>query len=127
MVFAKTTTLFKLTANTYATSYHGDNFFDDTYVGKVSVRGLDRFYTGSGGYIAYPTYSRVTYDVQGNISQKQVNPNGKTDSNIRTASITVKDKWNIGSKTKVYGKYGEGWVSNGQPSRKAIQNNMKHE
>lgn len=112
-VSAKVSTLFKLTSNTYATSEHGDSYFADTYYGKVSVRGADRFYTGS--YTAYPTYSQITYDVQGDKTVKKVSSKSKSDTTARKGSVTVKDKWNIGSKTKVYGKYGSGFVSNDAP------------
>lgn len=108
-VSASVSTLFRLTEDTYATSEHADDFFADEYIGRVSVRGKDRFYTGL--YTAYPTYSKVTYDVQGDISSKQVDSTGKNDDKVRTGSITVKDKWNLGSKTKVYGNYGSGYFS----------------
>ena len=99
-------TLFSLTPYTYATSTHGDNYSADTYYGFVSVRGADRLVVGTSA--CYPTYSEVTYNVQGTIYQRRVYSQGKNDQVVRTDSITVKDLWNTDSKTQVYGGYGYG-------------------
>lgn len=62
----------------------------------------------------YPTWCRITYDVQGEISSKQVDSYGKDNQSTYKSSITVQDPWNIGSKTKVFGNYGTGYVNNAQ-------------
>lgn len=123
-ISAKVSDLARVSKDTYVTSEHGDNYFADTYYGTVSVKGKDRFFNGT--YTAYPTFSRITYDVQGTTYQKQVNSTGKTDATVRTGKITVKDKWNIGSKTKVYGNIGAGFYSNAMPSRTKKSCILKH-
>lgn len=112
-ISAKVSELARVGQNTFVTSDHADNFLADTYYGFVSVKGTEWFYNGS--YTAYPSFSRITYDVQGTKYQKQVNSTGKTDSTVRTGNITVKDKWNFGSKTKVYANIGAGFASNAMP------------
>lgn len=114
-ISAKVSEIARVSNDTYVISEHADNYLADKYYGTVSVKGKDRFYNGT--YTAYPTFSRITYDVQGTIYQKQVNSNSKTDATVRKGEITVQDKWNIGSKTKVYGNIGNGFVSNAQPTR----------
>mgnify|MGYP003518062085 CR=1 FL=1 len=112
---ALTSYLVNLTGNTYVKSYHADNYFADTYTGTVSVRGADRFYDPRSLTTCWPGWTRITYDVQGNISQKQINSTGSSDKTTRTATITVEDKWNIGPKTNVYGNYGANFFSNDAP------------
>lgn len=112
-VSAETLVLARVGDETYVKSEHADDFFADTYDGTVSVKGTDWFYNGS--YTAYPTYSKITYDVQGTKYVKQVNSTGKTDSNTKTGTITVKDKWNFGPKTQMYGDIGQGFASNTSP------------
>lgn len=102
------TYLISKTANTYARSYHDDNYFADKYLGEVSIRGADRFYEGNN--ICYPTFTRLTYDVQGKPSVVSVNSNGMNDTAVRQNSITVYDEWNLGPKTQVYGNYGYGYT-----------------
>lgn len=101
---AKTTTLVYLTPNTYVTSTHPDNYSADKYTGYLSIRGADRFVYGN--IVAYPTWVRITYNVQGKITTKQVNSSGPYDATVRTGSVVVNDYWNIGPKTQVYGNFG---------------------
>lgn len=112
-IHAAEITVARLTPNTYVTSEHGDEFLADIYIGKAYVRGTDWFY--SGGMTCYPTWSKVTYNVQGSISTRQVNSLGKEDATVRSTSITVKDKWNFGSKTQVYGNFGSSKANNATP------------
>ena len=109
-LFAKTSYLVKISNKTYVSSYHPDDFFADQYYGTVSVLGTDRFYEAR--HLSYPTYTKITYDVQGKITSCEVKSTGKNDTKVRTDKITVKDKWNLGSKTKVYGNYGYRFASN---------------
>lgn len=103
---AATVYVYQLTQYTYATSTHPDNYTADSYTGLVSVRGADRLIVGNK--VCYPTYSQITYNVQGTPYQKTVYSQGKSDYQVRTATIVVKDYWNIGPKTQVYGGYGYG-------------------
>ncbi|MDD2213645.1 MAG: hypothetical protein PHR21_03780 [Oscillospiraceae bacterium] len=101
-IFAETITLDSWSNNTYVQSYHSDNYFADTYTGTVSVRGADRKLDGSS-YV-YPAESRITYDVQGDRTVATISPSSDIDTNTKSKSIEVKDKWNLSSdKTQVYG------------------------
>ena len=91
--------LVKFSSNTYATS---DHINIDTYVGVASVYGLDRRLTDNVWH--YPAITRVTYNVQGNISRAEAYATGNTDSVGRKKSITVKDIWNYGPVTEAYGR-----------------------
>lgn len=93
-----------LSSRTYVENYH-EGRLSDTYVGTVSVYGAD--WIDIGGKFGYPTYSRITYDVQGDVSSKQVNSTGPNDAKQRIAKITVKDKWNFGSKTTCKYSFGK--------------------
>lgn len=95
---AKVTVLDWWSSNTYVTSEHGDSYWADTYTGTVSIKGTDRKYNGSR-YL-YPVFSRITYNVQGDITKKQVNSRGGDDNVRKIATVIVKDKWNFGAKTK---------------------------
>lgn len=110
--FAGTITLDSWSSKTYVSSYHPDNYFADTYVGTVSICGTDRKSNG-GGWL-YPHESKVTYDVQGDVRTCSVYSNSDTDNTTRTNSITVKDEWDAGPKTQVYGKI-VGWESDFGP------------
>ena len=93
-----------LSSRTYVKNYH-EGGLSDTYVGTVSVYGAD--WIDIGGRFGYPIYSRITYNVQGDVSSRQVNSTGSDDIKQRVSSITVKDKWNFGSKTTCNYSFGK--------------------
>lgn len=100
---ASTTTIFQISSYTYATSTHGDEETADTYYGTVSIRGADRVVIGND--VCYPVRSNLYYNVQGRLYEVHVSSQGKNDKVQRTNSITVKDLWNLGPKTTVWGNY----------------------
>lgn len=79
------------------TSEHGDNYFADTYYGTASVRGADRVKINH--MIYYYNWTRIVYNVQGDIYSTTAPSYGKDNPNQVIRTITVKDKWNFGSKT----------------------------
>lgn len=103
---AAKTNLVYVSANTYVTSDHADDYFADIYYGEVSVRGADRFTVGKE--ICYPKWTRITYNVQGKVTTLQTDSNGMNDTVTRKKNVTVRDEWNNGLKTQVYGNYGYG-------------------
>ncbi|MCM3741607.1 hypothetical protein M3210_15240 [Oceanobacillus luteolus] len=103
-VSASTTTLWRHSSNTYVTSYHPDNYFSDYYKGTASVIGTDRISQGNHTYSF--AWTRITYDVQGDVSSKTANSRSSTDNVRRSTILEVYDKWNNGSKTKAYYNYG---------------------
>lgn len=76
----------QLSDRTYVHNEH-EGFWSDTYIGTVSVYGKDVLVEGQ--YFYYPNFSRITYDVQGDISREQVDSYGENDSIQRTSQITV--------------------------------------
>lgn len=98
--YAKVTTLWRATSTTYVTSEHGDDYFADTYYGTASVRGADRVKINHMVY--YYEWTRIVYDVQGDIYSTTAHSYGKDNTNQVIRTITVKDKWNFGPKTRVY-------------------------
>lgn len=116
-VNASVTTLFKFSSGTFVTSEHADNYFADTYIGTAAVRGTDKIYNGSyhPPGIYYFTWTRVTYNVQGDFSSTTAYSSGPTDNVSRKSQITVKDKWNFGSKTEVYWNRGLKYLSGEAP------------
>ncbi len=98
---AKTTWIHKLSSYTYVKSYHPDNFFADTYTGTLSIKGSERY---GDRRSEYPYSARITYDVQGSITRGFLYSEGERDTKVRTKVVTVKDKWNLGPKTKVFGE-----------------------
>ncbi len=90
---------------TYVESYHSDSYLADEYKGTVSVYGLEEIIQDGRWY--YPTYSRLVYDVQGDITNLQVYSTGETDSKQRIDTVTVKDKWNAGDKTTCKYSFGK--------------------
>lgn len=103
---AAETYLVDISGSTYVKSNHADNYTADIYYGEVSVRGADRFTIGKE--ICYPKWTRITYDVQGKITTLQTDSSGMNDSVTRKKNVTVRDDWNNGPKTQVYGNYGYG-------------------
>lgn len=108
-IFAGTTYLWKHSADTYVSSYHPDNYFADSYKGVASVKGTDRT-LNSDGRNAYFKWVKISYDVQGEISERIAYSQGKNSSKVVKETITVKDKWNAGPKTRAYYSYGLGLV-----------------
>lgn len=102
--FGSIKTLWKVTSNTYVSSEHGDNFFADTYYGIAAVRGTDRSLNSSYRNVYYK-WTKITYDVQGDIYSTTAYSANKNDSTKVVENITVKDKWNFGPQTKVYYNY----------------------
>ncbi|MFQ9510027.1 MAG: hypothetical protein ACLRZ7_03695 [Lachnospiraceae bacterium] len=113
VVSAKVTDLARWTSSTYVTSEHDDFYFADTYIGTVSVKGTDRHYNGR--YTEYPASSRITYNVQGDITRGEIFSEGSGDSLVRKKTITVRDKWNFGPVTTVVGSIGGQFFSNVGP------------
>ncbi|MFM1538402.1 hypothetical protein [Helcococcus bovis] len=97
--------LWKATSTTYVKSEHPDGYFSDTYYGTASVRGADR--VKRNNMIYYYDWTQITYDVQGDIYKTRADSYGKNNPNQIIREITVKDKWNLGPKTKVYYNYSE--------------------
>lgn len=113
---AAVTRLWTGTTNSWVSSEHGDNYFADKYIGRVSVRGSERF-EGS----KFIQWTRVTYDVQGDLSSRTISSMNPSDSVTRQASIEVSDKWNLGAKTVVRYKYGACYVSVCSPNAMSIE------
>lgn len=88
------------TENKLISSEHAGGL-SDTYYGKVSIYGKDRKQVGI--VWKYPHCCRITYDVQGEITTARIFSNGEKDGVVRTKEVTVKDKWNFGSKTTAQG------------------------
>ncbi|MET3617894.1 hypothetical protein ABID14_001529 [Peptoniphilus olsenii] len=78
--FASVNTLWRASDYTFVKSEHGDNFLADTYIGTASVRGRDRGVSSDGRNIYY-TWTRITYDVQGDIQSATAESGGKYNSN----------------------------------------------
>ncbi|MFM1564728.1 hypothetical protein [Helcococcus ovis] len=103
--FASVMTLWQATSTTYVKSEHPDHFFADTYYGTASVRGADRV---KENHVIYCyNWTKITYDVQGDKYSTTANSYGKDNTNQVVREITVKDKWNYGTKTGVYYDYSE--------------------
>lgn len=98
------TTWWGYTEYTYVSTYHSDFYLSDTYTGTVSVRGAD--WIGELPNFHWPMYSRIKYDVQGNIFTTEVNSKNERDEVQRMDTITVKDIWNFGSATTCTYKIG---------------------
>lgn len=98
--YAKVTTLWRVTSTTYVTSEHADDYLADTYYGTASVRGADR--VKKNNMIYYYNWTRIVYDVQGEIYSTTAPSYGKDHPNQVIRTITVKDKWNDGPKTIAY-------------------------
>lgn len=104
VVNGKTTTLWRHSSYTYVTSYHPANYFSDYYKGIASVRGLDRIARGNRYYGM--AWTRITYDIQGNVSSKTAKSTSNSDKTRRQVVLEAYDKWNVGSKTKALYNYG---------------------
>lgn len=98
--FAKTTILDSISDKTFISSEHSGGL-SATYHGKVSIYGKDRKQVGI--VWKYPHCCRITYDVQGDITTESILSKGEKDGVVRTKEVTVKDKWNFGSKTTAKG------------------------
>lgn len=88
--------LMQYTPNTYVNNIH-EGFWSDTYQGVTAIKGSD--WISSGGFFKYPTFSRITYNVQGSITVGEIKSQGPNDAVARKKTTTVKDKWNDGPKT----------------------------
>lgn len=108
---AGTVDLWRHSASTFVSSYHGDDFWADTYVGTASVKGADRIRGGDGIYGF--SWTEFTYDVQGDITNGRAYSWGINDTTPRSVSKEVPDKWNDGTKTRVYYDYGLTYVGLG--------------
>lgn len=100
---ASWTTLWQASSSTYVKSYHGDNYWADEYIGRVGVWGIDRNIIS--GVDHYYKSTQITYDVQGEISVLKVESLSSSDGIRRVKEFVVKDKWNFGTKTKVFYNY----------------------
>lgn len=108
-IFAGTTYLWRHSADIYVSSYHPDSYFADTYTGVASVKGTDCT-LNSDNRNAYFKWVKISYDVQGDIYQKTAFYQGKNSSKVVKVTLIVKDKWNLGPKTKAYYSYRLGLV-----------------
>lgn len=102
VIYAKTTTLVKLSKNTYVYSDHEDWSFD--YVGTLSINGLESFWIG--GYKYVPTWISMKYTRKGTtLSYGRIYENGglTVKSNVyATDSIDL-----FGNQTQVFYDYGK--------------------
>ena len=96
-------TLWRASNQTYVKSYHPSEYFADKYYGEASVKGSDRTFTPTVAY--YYLWTRISYDVQGDIKRAYAYSQGPNSNFQDKANITVKDKWNLGPKTKSYYAY----------------------
>lgn len=86
----------ELTAKTWAENQH-EGYFNDEYIGTVSVCGADTVYQQN--VAMYPSYTRLTYNVQGEETIIRVNSTGDTDTKQRIVTKKVNDEWNMGAET----------------------------
>lgn len=92
--------LFTWAPNTYVDSSHPTI---DRYDGVVSVKGTD--WAASNGYFRYPCWTRLTYNVQGQVTVLEVKSLGQSDANARVQKKSVYDQWNFGSETTAQYNY----------------------
>lgn len=117
--------LWWVSSGTYVSTYHADNYWADTYYGTASVRGTDRTYDYKKGYKSYYVWTKITYDVQGDIYYAKAYSRGKKDSVARVDKVTAYDKWNDGEKTRALYNYQTAFVDTKPgpiPSKKAKSN-----
>lgn len=77
--FAKFQYLWKGGSGTWVSTEHGDSYWADTYYGEASIKGTDRGYSNRGELICY-TWTKITYDVQGDLSYKIAYSPGQNSS-----------------------------------------------
>lgn len=106
--------LWKFSDGTYVSTEHG-GFFADTYYGTASVRGTDRTYNSQYGNRAYFLWTKITYDVQGDITSTTAYSGGPNNSSDVVKKITAKDKWNDEKKTIAYYDYDTKDLSQSKP------------
>ncbi len=104
-------TLFEYTPNTRVWYYHGDGLLADQYDGYARVRGAD--WRKVGNIWNYYTWTRITFDVQGDISSATAYSGGQSNTTAVQRTVTAKDKWNFGPKTKALYNYGMSQVTGG--------------
>lgn len=97
-------TLWKATNYTYVKSYHPSEWYADKYYGEASVKGSDRTRTTNAYY--YYLWTRISYDVQGNIRRAYAYSQGPNSNFQAKTNIVAKDLWNLSPvKTKAYYAY----------------------
>lgn len=89
---------------TYAENVH-EGFWEDKYYATVSVQGIETKFVNGIHY--YPTFSRLTYNVQGKIYVVQIDSEGPEDSVVRTKEDVIKDEWNEEEETTCHYRFGE--------------------
>ena len=94
---------FKKGGDTYVSNDH-DGYWNDTYIGVASVRGTEMRPTVDNR-LEWPKWTKITYNVQGEYHSATATAYSNDDDVVRTRSVTAKDKWNFGDKTKVLYNY----------------------
>lgn len=123
--FAAVKTLWRATKTTYVNTEHGDGYFADKYYGTASVRGADRVILQ--GRNRYFIWTRITYDVQGDISSATAKSGSKNNTNQVVKHVTAYDKWNIGPKTRALYNYSTGIVDGSTPGTRSRKANIRYE
>lgn len=123
--FAAIQTLWRATSTTYVTTEHGDGYFADKYYGTASVRGADRVIIQ--GRNRYFIWTRITYDVQGDIYSVTAYSGSKNNTKQVVKHITVPDKWNLGKKTRAYYNYATGIVDGSTPGYPTNKSSIRYE
>ncbi|MDO5716300.1 MAG: hypothetical protein Q4Q17_00730 [Tissierellia bacterium] len=101
--FAKVTILWRASDYTYVSSEHKDGL-SFPYYGVASVKGTDRGVDDYGQLIYYSS-TKITYDVQGDISFARARSKNEHDSRQVIKELTAYDKPNNGPKTRAYYSY----------------------
>lgn len=123
--FAAVQTLWRATATTYVTSEHGDGYFAYKYYGTASVRGADRaIYRGRNCYFIW---TRITYDVQGDISSATAKSRSKNNTKQVVEHVTAYDKLNNGKKTRALYNFSTGIVDGSTPGTPSKKANIRYE
>lgn len=111
-VQANASYLWKHSSSTYVESVH-IGYWSDEYTGTTSVKGTDRLGKSDGTWSF--AWTKITYDVQGDVTTWTSNSTSSNDSVRRYKTQIVYDKWNNSSKTTVNYNYGLRYVSGALP------------
>lgn len=90
--------------NTFAQNEHEDGW-EDKYYALVSIQGIETKFINGIHY--YPTFSRLTYNVQGDETVVEITSEGPEDSEVRQKDDIIYDKWNYGEETTCFYRFGE--------------------
>ena len=98
-VLAGSEYLVRYSSKTYVKNEH-DGGWSDTYYGHLGIKGAERY--GEMGE-KYPSFSRITYVLNGENHRYYLYSKGETDTVARTKTVTFKDNWDFGPVTRAYG------------------------